>query len=557
MAKVNFNKLTRGQPLTPGMVWNNLSQAATALSGNISKDQRTENRSVFSVVLHRVRHSDAIFNGYSNNPYGNLRPEQFIFKLPVWQEFFDTDFFSSADTPEIVLESISISFDCMNQNKPIRLDNGLPSTSTSDTFESPLEVTIEAGRSGGKAVIPNQTLNLTNEKIVNRPNPALTANIGANIGAYDFLSIIIESPIDIDYSTLPAQAVGAVTGIDNLVVHARFSAPIVQRDNATYSVRPQNVPLSHECARSFAANVLVPPTAGNSILATSTNLNGVQDAFEQIDRQVRNGLLGGLTRDSERRGRAESLLEDQGYFCLTVPLFNVPEDEGISLWRTATDAAKVYNSASGYCRRNLDLPNSVNPGRGHNSFMDAAVIPILAPGTIHHIGVFWDKMFLDGQVSTYRVHMDLGVALGCKVRAAEANYTQISYVGAKDVSYAANNGYINHFFAPIAFSTAAFPSVPLGVGYVPQGRPFYFGTEMDATGGALRGGVADALNPGAVEGNPKTDGTEQFIEIRCNINLYDTAAAAYLDINTGTAEGTIGNGSGVFVCIYGKQALVE
>ena len=557
MAKVKFNKLTRGQPLTPGMVWDNLSQAATALSGNISKDQRTENRSVFSVVLHRVRHSDAIYNGYSNNPYGNLRPEQFIFKLPVWQEFFDTDHFSDENTPEIVLESISISFDCMNQEKPIRLDNGLPSTSTSDTFTSPLEVTIEAGRSGGKAVIPNQTLNLSNEKIVNRPNPALTANIGANIGAYDLLSIFIENPIDIDYATMPAQAAGAVTGIDNLVVHARFSAPIVQRDNATYSRLPQNAPLSHNCERSFVSNVLVPPNPDTLISATSASLNGVQDAFEQLDRQVRSGLLGGLTRDSERRGRAESLLEDQGYFCLTVPLFNVPEDEGISLWRTATDATKKYLSYSGYTRQNLDLPNAVNPGRGHASFMDAAVVPILAPGTIHHIGVFWDKMFLDGQVSTYRVYMDLGVALGCKARAAEANYTQISYVSAKDVSYAANNGYINHFFAPIAFSSAAFPIIPPGKGYVSQGHPFYFGTEMDATGGTLRNSVADATNPSSVLIAPKTDGTEQFIEIRCNINLYDTATSKYVDVDDPNAEGTIGNGSGVFVCIYGKQALVE
>ncbi len=557
MAKVTFNKLTRGQPLTPGMIWDNLTQAATALSGNISKDQRAENRSVFSVVLHRVRHSDAIFNGYTNNPWGNFRPEQFIFKLPVWQEFFDTDFYSSANTPEVVLESISISFDCMNQNKPIRLDNGLPSTSASDTFASPLEVTIQAGRSGGKAIIPNQTLNLTNEKVVNRPNPALTANIGANIGAYDMLSIVVNNPIDIDYATLPAQAAGAVTGIDNLVVHARFSAPIVQRDSAAYSVVPQNVPVSHECARSFDANVLVPPVAGNSILATSTSLNGVQDAFEQLDRQARNGLLGGLTRDSERRGRAEALLEDQGYFCLTVPLFNVPEDEGISAWPTSTDAAKKYDSVEGYVRRNLSLPNAGAPGTGVLGLMDAAVVPILAPGTIHHIGLFWDKMFLDGQISTYRVHMDFGLALGCKARAAESNYTQVSYTAAKDVSYAANNAYINHFFSPIAYSTAGGLSPGPGSGYVVQGRPFYFGTEMDATGGALRGFSANALNPAAGEAATNTDGTEQFIEIRCNISLYNTATSAYVDINNVNAEGTIGNGSGVFVCIYGKQALVE
>lgn len=550
MAKVNFNKLTRGQPLTPSMIWDNLEQAATALSGNISKEQRAENRSTFSVVLHRVRHSDAIYNGYTNNPWGNLRPEQFIFKLPPWQEYFDTDYATDADTPEIVLESISISFDAMNQNKPIRLDTGLPSSATTDQFGSPLEVTIEAGRSGGKAVIPNQTLNLANETIVNRPNPALTANIGANIGAYDLISVLIENPVDIDYTTIPAGAAGAITGIDNLVVHARFSAPIVQRDNATYSRTPQNAPLSHSCDRSFASNVLVEPVAGGNILATSTTLSGVQDAFEQLDRQVRNGLLGGLTRDSERRDRAESLLEDQGYFCMTVPLFNVPEDEGLSLWRTTTHAVNQYNSLAGYIRTDYTYGTK-------RALMDAAVIPILAPGTIHHIGVFWDKIFLDGLVSTYQVHMDLGVALGCKARADNVEYTQVSYTQGKDVSYTSSNGYINHFFSPLAYSLAGGLNPGPGVGYVVQGRPFYFGSEMDYTGATRRHNVADATNTAAGEAIPNTDGTEQFIEIRCNLNLYDTATASYLDIDDANAEGTIGNGSGVFVCIYGKQALVE
>ena len=42
MAKVKFNKLTLGHPLTAGDVWDNLSQCATALSGNIAAEQREE-----------------------------------------------------------------------------------------------------------------------------------------------------------------------------------------------------------------------------------------------------------------------------------------------------------------------------------------------------------------------------------------------------------------------------------------------------------------------------------------------------------------------------------
>lgn len=548
MAKVKFNKLTRGQPLTPAAIWDNLDDAATALSGNISKDQREHGRSSFSVTIHQVRQSDAIWNDYVGSPAEDKlkRPDKFYFKLPPWQEHFNANEISDEDTPDIILESISISFDNMNQEKPLVLDSGLPSTVAADKFNRSFEVQIEAGLSAGKSIIPVSTLVHTNEVIRNRPNPALSANIGAAIGAYDLLTVTVTPPLEINYATIPALATQSVTGIDNMVIHAVFSAPITQRDNAASTVVPQNAPL-HDCARSNYTNKLLRPVAGGLIFSEYSTPVGVQDAFGQLDRQVRDGLTGGLTRWSEVRPGSESLLEDQGYFCWSIPLFNVPEDEGIQKLNGAA-AANNYDSTYGYLRTNY-----THSASGLKSFMDAAVIPIVAPGTIHHIGVFWDKITLDSSSSTPRAHMDLGVALGCKAGAEEANYTQVSLTTNKDVTYFSSSQ-VNSFFSPLAYSTAA-GAPSLGSGYVTQGRPFFFGNEIDKAGGVRRRNVADAVTPSNSEAAPKTNGTEQFLEVRCNINGYD--GASYVDIDSLMSSGTIGNGGGIFVYIYGKMALVE
>ena len=200
MAKVKFNKLTRGQPLTPAAIWDNLDQAAAALSGNVAKEQRQHGRSTFSVTIHQVRQSDAIWNNYVGAPGDDKlkRPDRFYFKLPPWQEYFNSNEISNETTPDIILESIAISFDNMNQEKPLVLDNGLPSTVAADKFNRSFEVQIEAGLSAGKSVIPVSTLVHKNEVIRNRPNPALSANIGAAIGAYDLLTVTVTSPLDID-----------------------------------------------------------------------------------------------------------------------------------------------------------------------------------------------------------------------------------------------------------------------------------------------------------------------------------------------------------------------
>jgi hypothetical protein len=156
--------------------------------------------------------------------------------------------------------------------------------------------------------------------------------------------------------------------------------------------------------------------------------------------------------------------------------------------------------------------------------------------------------------------MDLGVAIGCGARAQLDAYTQVVQVAEKPVDFfGPTDPGIQNFFAPVTYSTHV--SAPaLGKGYVTQGRPFYFGQEIDMTGAAVRRrNVADAATPGNAEAAPSTNGTEQFIEIRCNLYKYDAAAAGYIDMTASPAAGdtNIGNWSGIVVCLYGKMALVE
>mgnify|MGYP003653188574 CR=1 FL=1 len=533
MAKVKFSKLTLGHPLTKEDVWDNLGQCATALSGNITSDQRKESRSLFPFTLQKVRSGPS-----SSEAPGVIRSLGFY--LPPLQEFFSSSLVGDFNTPDIVLETLSISFDGANQQYPINPATGLPDPSI--TFTSDLIVSIKSGSFSAQATIPKSALNISNDEIINRPNPTLSAAIGAVIDPYAKLEITVRHPFE-------SQQTGGFNdqpwGIDNLVAHATFSAPIVQRDTQANTVLPQNALLSG-AARSPSTCTLSPPAAGSLVKAgdrTAVATDGIQDAFEQLDMTVRNKLRGGLTRASEVRTFTESLAEDQGYFCISIPLFNISENN-----MTVSGSINITRTIDGYTRPSV--------ARGVSALMDRAVIPIVAPGTIHHIGVFWDEFSSPSPTDDFR--MDLGVAIGCSPGSLTDSYTQVCKVAEKSITYNAANQFMQHFFAPIAYSTA--PGAPAnGSGYTTQGRPFFFGQEVDLTGGNRRGNVADATNPPAAESAPLTNGTEQFIEVRCNLYRYDTTVPAYVGIEEYQASGAlkVAGWSGVVVCLYGKMALVE
>lgn len=569
MAKVNFNKLTLGHPLTKDDVWGSLTQCATALSGNISADQRVENRSIFTFALQKVRcGTDTLTEGLAP-PAGfsfgtpltmnETGVKTLNFFLPPLQEFFSEDLVGDFNTPDFILESISLSFDNANQQYPIRLSTGLPDSSL--VFDQDFEVEIKTANAGGQVTIPKVSLNISNDEIINRPNPTVSANIGAVVDPYSKIELSLRPPI----STQSVPAAGDPflldLGIDNVLVRASFSAPIVQRDSLAHTVYPQNVPPLSGTGREALNCSLSVPSDGSIIKAgsrTSASTDGLQDAFEQLDREMREGLRGGLTRFSETREKTESLLEDQGYFCITVPLLNVPEVSLIDSLALATVAGPptlgAYRNLEGYTR------SIQKDGVTVTSLMDRAVVPIVAPGTIHHIGVFFDKFVTNASTDEY--YMDFGLGLGTAPGSLAPKYTQVSFVSDKNVTFNSATQNIQHFFAPIAYSTAA-GAPALGKGYETQGRPFFFGQQIDKTGGTLRANVANPFTPGASEAAPATNGLEQFFEVRINLFRKDTTlpgAVQWVNINQSAAKtgsASLAGWSGVVVCLYGKMALVE
>lgn len=218
---------------------------------------------------------------------------------------------------------------------------------------------------------------------------------------------------------------------------------------------------------------------------------------------------------------------------MAVPLFR--NSEGAGFYTTATH----WN---GYMMPNMEIGNTA-------SFLDKAIIPITAAGTIHHV------FCATGPVSTagnYTLKASCGVALGSSIRTDNILYQQVAYRQDFNLTQLQSfnlQGYMGLQGVPLVYQTGT----KIGKGFYTQGRPFFFGREIGKNPHG-RNNCAN-VNPVIAEAAPGTLGMEQVLEIRMTISLYDNAAGAFVDINTDTVNA--GGALGSTVYIIGKQALVE
>ena len=103
---------------------------------------------------------------------------------------------------------------------------------------------------------------------------------------------------------------------------------------------------------------------------------------------------------------------------------------------------------------------------------------------------------------------------------------------------------------PLVWTGAA--GAVLGKGYIPQGRPVYFGRQLTYDGTVPRENIADIVGSSAAEAAPATGGYEQFIEVR--LTYVRGTGATWVTAN---ALDIFLSNAGVNVYIIGKLGLEE
>ena len=531
MSKITDDKkLPLGVSIEPSHVAGNLQDVGTVLSGAVTADQRTQSQAPFSISW--------FFAQTAGGAIGTAAGESLHFTLPPLQDEWNDKLVSDENTKAITLDSISFGFDLMNQKNLIDNATGLPGSVEMNSVTLRLyKLTNNPGLSNPPPEkVLMAELVVTAEEIAfgqNTRNPGILRDLGVSIDRYAVYEWHLDSP---------GQALFSVT------IRASFSHPVVQRDtsvvlgNALNSGTPvdaQNAPLTALYNKDNDTVSITAPGADTLIQADAVT-TGVQTQIETLDTKFRNQLVGGRAGryQSDKAfatDRKEQLVEDSGYFCMCVNLMKLGTDGMI----TGTNADKYeVADATGV------------------TLWDRALIPISYPGTIHH--VFIEAAGINdyirknpGAVAISNRRYTVGVGLHRGVRVSVPTYQQVAF-GTETLTSTTGNILQNRLWAvPLVYSTAG--GSVAGKGFVPQGRPVYFGRQLTYDGAVNREPIADSVASSSAEGVPNTGGYENFIEVR----LSYTRGSGHATWKTGAAADLALSNAGFNVYIIGKMGLKE
>lgn len=531
MSKItNDKKLPLGVGIEPSHVAGNLSAVATQLSGNISSDQRQQPESPFSVSW--------FYSQTNGAAIGTSAGESLHFTLPPLQDEWNAKLVSDENTKSITLDSISFSFDLMNQSKMLGSSTGLPTATDMNGVSLYL---YKLTNDPGTADAPPEKLLMaevviTGEEIVggfNTRNPTILRDLGISVDRFAVYEWHIDS------TSAPLFSV---------LIRANFSHPVVQRDTAAVlgdalnggtPVDAQNAPATALYSKDNDTVAITAPAADTLIQADAA-VTGVQTQIETLDTKFRNKLVGGRAGryqadTSFATDRKEQILEDSSYFCWCVNLMKVGNDGIIT-------GGNVSKWQVGY------------PNAGGNTLWDRALIPISYPGTIHH--VFVEAAGINdyirknpGTIALSSRVVEVGVGLYRGVRISSPTYQQVAHTSVALDSSTGNILKNRLWSVPLVYSAAGGVG---GNGYVTQGRPVYFGRQLTYDGTVARANIAGSVGASLPEAAPATGGLENYIEVRLT---YTRGTGASWD--TGVATDLILSNAGFNVYIIGKMGLKE
>lgn len=540
MSKVDDKKLPLGVALEPSHVTGNLAGVAGNFAAEFVADQRKQAAAPFSV---------------SWNLSEITGQHKLFFTLPPLQEHFDANRISSANTPTIVLDSISFSFDQMNQGDIIVSPTGYPAANSggwTDIKVTLSKVTTNPDASSVSAVdgVPEvvQMAELFMSGVdltanLNTRNPAILRDLSLTIDPYETYQWTINPP---------------ASPIVSCHLRASFNVVVCERDtqtlignslNAGTPYPAQNAPVDGLYGRDADSLTLAVPAA-NSVISAESATTGVQTQLEAIDAKIAQRLQAGRFERFNQSVEAttsypkEALKEDSFYFCKNVNLLK------------ATQMIRGDNVDGYYINQNAGVPAPAP----RQVLWDKAVIPIPYPMTIHHVfvelaGINDLIRELPGAVSLAQRRFEVGVGILYGVQADGFDYMQVAHLESVLSGATAAPSVLKErlFPVPLVYSTHA-TAGPLGRGWpVPTGRPYYAGRQYQFGAAGNRENVC-LLAPASAETAPSLNGADQYLEVRVTYGADGTAFPS--GFPTAATDFYLSE-AGINVYIIGKMQLQQ
>lgn len=516
MAAITWERLTRGIKLLRQHLFTPLSAAATALSAKIAQTQMKEGWGSFRINLNVPCLGGSLFN-----PTEDLHGLFMVpFALPPVQEFFSIEGQSSATTPLLVLDEITIGFD--QRGEPAAIHDKTEATAGLLDYDNLEKVTFTVSlREQGQEVFGSAGSDIPNREIFSaeltdllftdrnyRANPFLLDGIEQALNPYRTYTLCIDA---VGLAQAAAEGNHALVALQ---VSLRIRTPLIARDTGSGS-NAQNIPTKHSGGKTGATVTIQTPVANSTILADGAT--GAQTNIEVVDRVLLSRLKGGYTEWSDVPP-TEHLQHDACYDVIAVPLFG----RGVTF--SPANVASLPYIGAGPLYKSLAC--------------DRRIIPLKYPFTLHHViavanhvarpnaapGAYTDPKTAGGANWITRI----GVGLGVGFRSDEFNYQQLALLDCTGITFAnysidsveedpasVMGDKIHLLNVPLVYPAGgtrglSYPTTFGGVAGTNTGPPIYCGKSHLGT--QARSNIANAPNGTSV--SPVTGGQEQFIEVR-------------------------------------------
>tara|TARA_E500000331_G_scaffold357353_1_gene418785 strand:- start:640 stop:2376 length:1737 start_codon:yes stop_codon:yes gene_type:complete len=526
MSKVSRKKLSRGVVLGTEHVFQPLTDIGTSVS--IDAEQLMVKwspfRLNFSVPVINVGTSvaDAHFSGR----HAFCIP----FMVPPLQGYFESDQKTRNNTPQVILDELSFSFDTRGEAAAIRMREGPNSADNNIDSDGVKRLNVDISivekstyfSGNTSSNIPTREVesvrldSILFKDTTERFNPFIVDGLNKPLDPYkSYLLKIFAKDLwsgrEYDSSAVPPVVTDTERDAPMFVsvnVSLKLRHPIVTKTDKDES---QNAPNVNPSIKNLSIS-----TPATSDQITADQPNGISVEMKKLDDLIHEGLDGGSGKDSIPVEH-NHISQTAGYEIIAVPMWG-----NYSRYQTVSSL-----NAS-------ELPYSTV------STCDRRVIPINYPIIIHHViaGVNYHDVFgaspINPNTNSMAGHFlgrphatfghTIGVAIGTGLRSDEFTYQQVAHHAWLNDDSAgtpktlklidkieSDSGDTSLDWDHELISVPIISSVAPGKGFSPQGQPFYAGkgAGVDISGATnLRNGCG---NPSA---QSNTNGGEQFIEIR-------------------------------------------